>query len=191
MSWEKFCELHTEEIAPRYRRASKDHLVIADDSRGTFKAKIERLVAHPRSLLLMGPSGRGKTHFMMAFMRALFDAGRTRIGSCQFYRATTLDSRLVVELDKWKTVEPFIKQLSEPDFLFIDDFGIDRDTARAERDYYDLIDRRMAHERITVFSTNFDERSLTRIFGERIASRLKECAVIEFHGPDLREGIRL
>jgi len=191
MSWEKFCELQGDEIAPRYRRASKEALTLYDDERGSYKSKIERLVDLPRSLLLVGQAGRGKTHFMMALMRALFDARKAFLGNALFYRATTLDHRLVAEFERWKTVEHFVRTLSEAHFLFIDDFGVERDTAKAERDYFDLIDRRTSHEKITVFSTNLSEASLKKTYGERIASRLKECAIIEFHGPDLREGRRL
>jgi len=191
MSWEEFCKLNTDQIAPKYQRAHKDKLIIPDDDRGSYKSKIEKLTEKPRSLLLLGEAGRGKTHFMFALLRALFEAKKARLGNVRFYRSPVLDSKLVSEFERWKTVDHFIKGLAELDYLFIDDFGLDRDTAKAERDYYDLIDRRTSFERVTVFSSNLDEQGLKKIFGERIASRLKECAIIEFTGEDLREGIRI
>lgn len=191
MSWEKFCELNKEEIAPKYQRAHKDRLLIPDDSRGSYHSKIDYLVQNPRSLLLLGQAGRGKTHFMFALMRALFDNKKAFLGNTRFFRSTTLDTKLVAAFERWKTVDHYIKDLASLDFLFIDDFGLDRETSKAERDYYDLIDRRTAFEKITVFSSNLDEKSLKNLFGERIASRLKACAIIEFTGPDLREGGRI
>lgn len=191
MSWEEFCRLNSAEIAPRYRKAHKDEISISDDERGTFRSKIEKLILKPRSVVLSGKAGRGKTYFLFAYLRALFEARRVFLGDVRFYRSVTLDSKFVEEFEKRKTVEHFIKDLAEVKFLFIDDFGLNRDSSKAERDYYDLIDRRISFERITVFSSNLDEKGIKNIFGERISSRLKECAIIEFNGPDLREVLRL
>ncbi len=191
MSWEEFCRLNADEIAPRYRKAHKDEIAIGDDERGTFRSKIEKLILKPRSVVLSGKAGRGKTYFLFAYLRALFEARRVFLGDVRFYRSVTLDSKFVEEFEKRKTVEHFIKDLAEVKFLFIDDFGLNRDSSKAERDYYDLIDRRISFERITVFSSNLDEKGIKNIFGERISSRLKECAIIEFNGPDLREVLRL
>lgn len=191
MSWEEFCRMNASEIGPRYRQAHKSRISIPDDDLGPYRLKIEKIARAPRSLLLLGPAGRGKTYFMFALMRELFDTGVTSLGNLRFFRSTTLDNKMVEEFEKWKTIDYFVKSLAELDFLFIDDFGLDRETSKAERDYYDLIDRRVSFDKITVFSSNLDEKSIKKLFGERISSRLKSCVKIEFNGPDLRESIRI
>jgi DNA replication protein DnaC len=186
MSWEDFCNINSQDIAPRYRNATKDNLTIGDNETGSFREKIEKLTQSPKSLILSGKAGRGKTYFLFAYLRALFEARKANLGNVRFYRSVDLDIKMVEEQQKHNRVDHFIKDLSQVKFLFLDDFGMCRDTSKAERDYYDLIDRRTAFEKITVFSTNFDEKGLKNIFGERISSRLKEFALIEFNGPDLR-----
>lgn len=189
MSWDEFCHLNG--IAPKYSRANKDSIRIPDDERGSYRRKVEILTERPRSLLLLGKAGRGKTYFMFSLLRALFEEKKASLMNTRFYRSIALDAKMVSEFEKWKSNERLISDLAELEYLFIDDFGLDRDTSKAERDYYDLIDRRTSFERITVFSSNLDEQALKKLFGERIASRLKECAIIEFNGPDLRDGGRL
>jgi DNA replication protein DnaC len=70
--------------------------------------------------------------------------------------------------------------------LVLDDFGIDTGTQRHERDFYEIFNKRFGNNLLTIISTNLDDSALYKAYGERIASRLKEAAVIEFNGPDLR-----
>lgn len=189
MTWEKFCELN--EIAPKYQNASKEKLRIPNDNKSSYEMKIDIITSQPRSLILSGLGGRGKTYFMFALIKNLFLKKKVTIANIRFFRSILLDDRLVTEFEKFRTTSGFIKDLSDVDFLFIDDFGLERETSKGERDWYDLIDRRTSFEKITVYSTNLSEDSLKKLYGERIHSRLKECAWIDFKGPDLRESIRI
>jgi DNA replication protein DnaC len=189
MSWETFCNLNN--VPPKYRVASVDNMTIPDDVRGTYRRKAQFLISRPCSTILIGKAGRGKTYFQYALLRALIESGKAPLHDIRFTRALDLDNRLVESYDRYSSVKGLIDQMVEPHFLFVDDFGIGRDTAKAERDYYDLIDLRTSFEKITVFSTNLDETALHKLYGERISSRLKEFTVIEFNGPDLREGAKL
>lgn len=190
MTWEKFCELGN--VPKRYRNAHAETLNIPPDSRGdSYTRKAMKLISKPCSVLLMGKAGRGKTHFMFSIIRGLLEIRKVPLGNLRFYRSIDLDYQLVESFEKYKSVQVLIDRLVEMDYLFIDDFGLERKTEKAERDYYDLIDKRTSEEKITIFSTNLNEEGLKNTFGERIASRLKECAVLEFEGPDLREGEKL
>ena len=190
MSWDEFCKNHT--IPRKYKEASISAMTIPDDANGdSYQRKAMSFLKNPRSLLLLGKAGRGKTYFMFAIMRALIELKKMHYGHVRFYRSIELDARLVSEFERWKSVDTFIKMLAEVEFLFIDDFGLERNTEKAERDFYDLIDRRTSEEKVTVYSSNLEEGDIKKIFGERIASRLKECAIVDFDGPDLRGGQRL
>lgn len=188
MSWLDFCERN--DVPIKYRNASIDNLMIPDDERGSYKKKAQILISKPTSCLLLGKAGRGKTYFQYALLRALIEKFKTP-HEFRFFRSIDLDARLVECYERYRSIRDFLESIVDPLFLFIDDFGMGRDTAKAERDYFDLIDQRTSREKFTVFSSNLPEDSLHRLFGERIASRLKECTIIEFNGPDLREGIRL
>lgn len=184
--WDVFCQRNN--VPSRYARATPDNICIEDDARGSYKDKCKKLIQHPRSVLLMGNAGTGKTYFMHALLYGLLMHKKIPPGDIRYFRSLDLDARLVNEYSTAKNATYFINDISILPFLFIDDFGLERGTSTAERDYYDLLDRRVSHERITVMSTNLDEKGLRQIYGERISSRLKEFTVVDFQGDDLREG---
>lgn len=189
MTWEKFCILN--KIPPRYQNARAEDFIIPDDKNNTFLKKAQILTETPRSAVLTGGVGRGKTFFLFALLHALFKAGKASIGNVRFYRSIDLDSLLVSGYEKYKSNEFLIQSLTELDYLFLDDFGIGRETSKAERDYYDIIDRRTSLNKITIISTNLDANSLKKLFGDRIFSRLRESVFIEFNGPDLRKAEKI
>lgn len=190
MNWREFCCNNS--VPKKYVNASIRNLTIPNDDDGdSYQRKAMSFINNPCSVLLLGKAGRGKTYFMFSLIRGLFEMRNIRMGDIRFFRSISLDARLVSEFEAHRTVEHFINSISEVQYLFIDDFGLERSTEKAERDYYDLIDRRTSDERVTVFSSNLCETDIKNIYGERISSRLKECAIVEFQGPDLRGGIRL
>jgi len=183
MTWEKFCELN--DIPKKYRTASIETLIIADQDEESFKQKAKKALSSPSSLLLLGKAGRGKTHFLFALLRAFLSVLGIPLWEIRFFRATDLDNRLLEEGKLYGTAKGFIKDL-DCAFLFIDDFGLGRTSESAERDYYDLIDRRVSHELVTIISSNLSEEMIKNVFGERIDSRLKSFKILEFKGEDLR-----
>lgn len=185
MSWELFCQNHN--IPPRYQKARAANLAIPETDMGNYSQKLEQCIRNPQSLLLLGKSGRGKTYFLFALLHGLFAMGHIRHGDLRFFRCLDLDNALVEQYEQYRSNANFIKTLAEVPLLAIDDFGLERDTPKAERDYYNLIDQRNSFERITIISSNILENELHKTYGERISSRLKEYSIIDFNGPDLRE----
>jgi len=183
-AWEQFC--HLNDIFPRYRIVSIDKLAIADDDEGSYRDKATRIVQNPRSLLLMGGAGRGKTHFMFAVLRAMFDANLMHIGDVRYFDNIELDRRIQEEVRRYKSAKDFIETISSVPILIIDDFGTDTGTQRHERDFYEIFNKRFGRNLITFLSTNLTLKDIFALYGERIASRLQDCVGIEFNGPDLR-----
>lgn len=183
MSWSQFCKLY--DVPRKYLEASHLTLKIPPDSRGkTYQEKAETWLQEPFSLILEGPPGRGKTHFMYSLIRGLLL--KRQISDMRFFRSKQLDDRILSELSSYGSSANIINAICEIEFLFLDDFGIETDSQRAERDYYDILDRRISNEMVTVLSTNLDSKDISRCFGSRISSRLKECVGIRFEGDDLR-----
>ena len=184
-AWYEFCKLNS--IFPRYRDVSIDTLSIAPNEDGEpFSAKAMRWINRPKSLILQGKAGRGKTHFMFALVKEMFVSKGLRIGDIRYFDHVDLDRRLQEHMIKYKSSRGLIEQLCETPILVLDDFGVDTGTQRHERDFYEIFNKRFGNNLITIISTNLDEKEIHKAYGERIISRFKEAAVIEFNGHDLR-----
>lgn len=184
-AWFEFCKLNG--IFPRYRDVSVDNLSIPPNEDGeSFSSKAVRWLSRPKSLILQGRAGRGKTHFMFALIKEMFIQKGLRIGDIRYFDHVDLDRRLQEEMVRYKSSRGLIQQLCECPILVLDDFGIDAATNRHERDFFEFFNKRFGNNLITIISTNLNETELYKAYGERIISRFKEAAVIEFNGPDLR-----
>lgn len=182
--WNDFCNNYN--IFPRYRDASIDNLTIPPNKDGEpFSEKAVRWVDSRKSLILQGKAGRGKTHFMFALVREMFLQG-LQLRDIKYFDHVDLDRRLQEAIYQYKSSRGLIEQLCDCDVLILDDFGIDTGAHRHERDFYEVFNKRFGRNYITIISTNLDDKELYKAYGERIASRFKEAAVIEFNGPDLR-----
>lgn len=183
--WEEFCRLNN--IFHRYRTGSLDTLRIPPNKDGeAFREKGMRFVNRPKSLILQGKAGRGKTHFMFALIKEMFLSKNLRLCDIRYFDHVDLDRRLQEEFSKYKSSRGLIEQLCDCPILVLDDFGIDTGTQRHERDFYEVFNKRFGMNYITIISTNLDEEAIYKAYGERITSRFKDAAVIEFNGPDLR-----
>ena len=185
-AWYEFCKLNN--IFSRYRDVSIDTLSIPpNDDSESFSSKAMRWINKPKSLILQGRAGRGKTHFMFALLKEMFVTHGLRVyGDVRYFDYVDLDRRLQEDVFRFKSSRPLIEQLSEIPILVLDDFGIDTGTNKHERDFYEIFNNRFGNNLITIISTNMNETEMYKAYGERIISRMKEAAVIEFNGPDLR-----
>ena len=183
MSWNMLCNSG---VIPReYHNVMIDDLSIhVDDQLEDFSVKARKWFDNPSSLLLLGKAGRGKTYFMYVLIRGAV----TWFGldACKFIKSKDLDDSILKALSDYGSSAYTISQLIEPQFLFIDDLGVERATDRAQRDYYDIIDKRFADHKITVISTNLKLNEIRETYGERISSRLQLSSPIFFDGLDLR-----
>jgi DNA replication protein DnaC len=172
-------------VPKKYLNVNHERLIIKNDSKGrSFSEKAEVWLKNPFSLILEGLPGRGKTYFLFSLIRGLL--AKEPLYKIRFFRSKDLDDKILDEFKLYGSSKTILKSVSEVEFLFIDDFGIERGTEKSERDYYEIIDKRIANELVTVISTNLDKNELTNMYGSRIASRLKECVGLKFEGNDLR-----
>lgn len=144
----------------------------------------KRWLKKPFSMVLFGEAGRGKTYFTLCLAKAIVDSGK--IDQLYFKRSKHLDDDIIWEFEKYKTAAHCINAFSRIPILMIDDFGIDRNTERVERDFYEIIDNRWSHEMTTVISTNLNRDQIEKVYGSRIFSRMKDFYWVGFSGPDLR-----
>jgi len=178
VSWEHFKELN--KVKGKYIDCHLDKCIV-----GSKIVEIgSQFILKPQSLILTGDPGRGKTYFSYCLVRGTVE--KFGIASTRWFKSKQLDDRIVQEMSKFGSASSFINSLCEVPFLFIDDFGVDRDTERAQRDYYEIIDNRWEDEKPTIISTNLSPKRIEETYGERIFSRFKDSKWIKFTGPDLR-----
>jgi len=177
--WEEFISLN--DIGKKFHDANIKNVM----SKYPEKASIfESFLKNPFSLMLYGNAGRGKTYATLAIIRALL---KTRsFYDVRFQKAKTIDDTILEKSRNGENSSDYIRGLYNSNFLFIDDFGVDRANDRTSRDMYEIIDHRWANELPTIISTNLKPKEIGAFYGNRIESRLKEFKKLYFSGNDLR-----
>ena len=179
--WQTFCQLH--DINHDYADCSFDKCVDIDP----------RIVDYGRqwaikpftSILMQGSCGTGKTYFTYCLIRNLMR--KYAISSIYYSKSKYLDDRITSDFKTFGDCKYFIDDLSTRDFVFIDDFGVEKCSDKSEREYIDFIDRRVTNKRPIIINSNLTFDEIKKNMGSRIHSRLKVCIFLPFSGKDLRK----
>lgn len=135
------------------------------------------------NLLLIGPTGVGKTHLACATVI------RSVMGPHSFYRyrVTNLLRTLRFERNA-KEEEEFIKQLVEIPILLLEDLGAQKETDWGTSILWEILDRRMEIRRNgLIVTSNIGRGKMAEAMGDRIPSRLSGiCQIITLDGNDYR-----
>lgn len=140
-----------------------------------------------KSLLLLGPTGTGKTHQCYGVIRALAYSGV--ICNWQYTTASDLNAALRPRsgVDSEDVFERFVKA----SLLILDDLGAAKGSEWAEETTYRLINHRYEHKLPTIISSNDPPKQLAPKLGERTASRLSHSerfTRVTLTGSDRRRG---
>lgn len=140
----------------------------------------------PANLLFYGPTGTGKTFFCNCIAKALLDAGfivlyMTASELCSAFESFRFR-------DKSRSASGDIHELiDDSDLLIIDDLGTEFTTALSSSDMFQCINQRLLHQKSTIISTNLNLSQISRVYTDRIASRISgSYRLIKLYGPDLR-----
>lgn len=122
------------------------------------------------SLLLLGPTGTGKTHQAFGALRALSLSG----AACRWVFSTAAD--IYAELRPRPRVdsEKEFDRYAKAGLLVIDDLGAAKGSEWTEEVNYRLINHRYSHKLPTLFTSNVPPKDLGSALGERVSSRLIE-----------------
>ena len=139
-----------------------------------------------KNLLLIGPTGTGKTHISTAIAKTVIEAGYDVIYD------TAQNIMSAFEEDKFKSgfgpYEPKAAKYLECDLLIIDDLGTEFISTFTLSALYNLLNSRMNKSLPTVISTNLDRSALEKVYEDRIFSRIigSDTFQLTFVGPDKR-----
>ncbi|MET7781518.1 ATP-binding protein [Streptomyces mirabilis] len=138
-----------------------------------------------KSLLLIGPTGVGKTHCAWSVLRAVAESG-TQL-RWQMHTAADLYAHLRPR-DGEDSHNTF-QRVADAHLLVLDDLGASKWTEWVEEITYRLINHRYEECLPSVFTSNLPPAKLRDALGERVASRLTEmCDRIVLKGDDRRKG---
>jgi DNA replication protein DnaC len=141
------------------------------------------VVAVGPSLLLLGPTGTGKTHQAFGALRALSLSG----AACRWVFATAAD--LYAELRPRPRVDPEAEfnRYAKAGLLVVDDLGAAKGSEWTEEINYRLINHRYSHKLPTLITSNVPPKDLGTALGERVSSRLIEMTTrVVLKGSDRR-----
>jgi len=125
---------------------------------------------HP-NLVIVGPTGTGKTHAGIACLRPAHFAGL----QIAFYKT----SRLLRDLSPGSDVQAQAYDATvRADRLLLDDLGLERSTEWAAEQIASVLDERWMNEAPTIVTSNLEPEDLAVKVGERVASRLFGSAVV-------------
>jgi DNA replication protein DnaC len=138
-----------------------------------------------QSLLILGPTGVGKTHKAMALAFHLAEHGGGRMPVAEVVTAADLYDQM--RPGSGQDSETVFTRYATATLLLLDDLGAANTSPWVEEKTYRMVNNRYNNELITVFTSNVPPVKLGETLGERVASRLTEmCTVVVLKGEDRR-----
>ncbi len=138
----------------------------------------------PKSLILQGSYGTGKSHLAYAIAKAIKNQGY----SVAFMHIPMLMDRIKATYNKnaTETTDELVSLLSSIDLLVLDDMGVEN-TEHTLNKLFSIVDNRVGKNNI--FTTNFSNKELNQNMNwQRINSRMKHNArTVKVIGDDYRE----
>ena len=140
-----------------------------------------------KGLCLYGEVGTGKTHMAVAVFRELLIRGKQGVFTSVTGLLFKIRRAFQTNISKTKTEEYYLKEYAECQFLFLDDFGIEKSTewSRQVLDY--IVYERDSNLRPLILTTNLSLADISKKVDSRISSRLAAMGqVLHFTGGDYR-----
>ncbi|MGH9513449.1 MAG: ATP-binding protein [Terriglobales bacterium] len=198
-------------IPPRYGSCELSTYVAEVSQRGVATAKIaaskfvEQYPLDKTGLLLIGPSGVGKTHLAVAILKHLV---LNKAIPCLFcdYRDLLKQIQNSYNPSVQTTELELLRPVFQTEVLVLDDLGAVKPTEWVWDTVSVILNTRYNENRTTIITTNFQdgpaaavagpraaarEESLGDRIGERMRSRLSEmCRIVNLDAPDYRQKFR-
>jgi DNA replication protein DnaC len=194
--------LHAAAIPERYRDHTLenffDNTLTLTRAKATAREFIDAYPAVEAGLLLVGPSGRGKTHLACAILAELV-ASKGVTGLYADFSDLLLKIQTTFRPDADFSKESVLTPYAEVELLVLDELGASKPHPWVLDVLYNLLNTRYNRKKLIVATSNFEdeidpssgerERLEDRI-GYRIRSRLFEmCLLVPLRGGDFRKDV--
>ena len=166
---------------PEWRNEMEDNLNLFKGYAENFKS------GNGDNLLLLGPTGLGKTHISTSIAKVVIESGfdvvydtaQNMFGDFEYERF----NRSYQDTGEDRTLKYF-----ECDLLIIDDLGTEVNNQFTVATLYNIINTRINNKKSIIINTNLTRDELRKKYADRIASRLfGEFSPRMFYGKDVRE----
>ncbi len=138
------------------------------------------------SIILIGPSGTGKTHLAVATMRKyMLDTQTARAAFVSGPQLIAEIRRATLSEDEISS-ESVIQKYAANKLLVIDDIGVEKASDFVVQSWYRIIDGRYANNCPTIYTSNLEKAEIESRMNSRIASRLFAGTNIPIDGNDKR-----
>lgn len=175
---------HFERSVPyRYLDASTEHADLLAWAGSLAEANTSNGYLRGRSILLVGPTGVGKTHAAFGALYRYVQGG----GHCRPTIVTAADLYAQLRPRPGRDSEELFEQHARANLLFVDDLGAAKSSEWVEEINYRLVNHRYEQQLPTLITSNVPPAELGTMLGDRVASRLTEmCTTVVLKGHDRR-----
>ncbi len=138
------------------------------------------------NLLMTGPAGTGKTFLSNCIAGEAIKQCRSLIyeSSAELFDRLSKDN---FSREKDEELSGRVKEIYDCELLVIDDLGTELTSSFTNSSFFMLLSHRLRLGRSTIISSNLSLNQMSKVYGERIVSRLMESFIlIPFYGMDLR-----
>jgi DNA replication protein DnaC len=121
---------------------------------------IKRVISHPiceRGLRIVGPTGIGKTRLAYMMLKRFYLDGV----SMKTFDSTEFGSQASAAFRDGRERD-FFKMMVEPEVLFLDDLGKNKNTERVIEALFTVVDRRGARQKPILFTMQYNLKMLRR-----------------------------
>lgn len=166
-------------IPPAFVSATLDDVDVHGAAGTAVRSWTVRSGPHP-NLVILGPTGVGKSHAAIAALRPAHESGL----SVGFYSLPRLLRDLSPGADHQMAT---IDAACNTTRMVLDDFGVERRTEWVEEQLFHVVNERILRENPTIATSNLDLDHFVEWVGPRVASRLLGGAtIVTLTGPDRR-----
>jgi DNA replication protein DnaC len=168
-------EMTDRRIPPRFLKAAASHPDVA--------AWCEDFGPSSSSLLILGPTGTGKSHQAFGAIRTIAAKGVTP----GWHAATAPSLFAALRPREGTDSDGEYRKIAAVPLLLLDDLGAAKGSEWTEEILYRLINDRYEAMLPGLFTSNLLPGQLRSVLGDRVASRLAEmCQQVALRGPDRR-----
>lgn len=174
-------EVLNRRVPGRFAEAKPDNPDVAD-----WVARYLAAPTEAQSLVLVGPTGTGKTYQCWGALRAVVE-GLAATGRGLTWRATTHpDLNAAMRPKSDNSHNGALEMYMEAELLMLDDLGAGKQSEWTGDALYRLVDHRWSNQKTTIYSTNLTPTALTDAVGDRVVSRLADALRVTIKGTDRR-----